>query len=173
MGTHLPRLRAALALLLVGSGILFLIGSTIERNHRHHESATAKSAETSGGETGSGSGGEGTNPAETHVTTSSGEAGATLLGINTESVALSVVAVVASFLLAAAIWLLPSNLVLLAVAAFALVFAAGDARELVHQLNDSNHGLAAVAGLLVVLHLGIAALSASPVASSMRAAPVA
>jgi hypothetical protein len=155
-------------LLLVGTGILFLIGSTIERNHRHHESAAAKSAETSGGETGSGSGGEGRNPAEKHVTAGSGEAGAKLLGVNTESVALSVVAVVVSFLLAAAIWLWPSSLVFLAVAVFALVFAAGDARELVHQLDDSNGGLAAVAGLLLFLHLGITALAASRLSPRVR-----
>jgi hypothetical protein len=155
-----------LALLLVSSGILFLIGSTIERNHRHHESAVAKSAETSGG--GSESGGEGTNAAEKHVAPSSGEAGAKLLGVNTESVALSIVAVVVSFLLAAAIWLWPSNLVFFAVAVFALLFAAGDARELVHQLDDSNDGLAAVAGLLLFLHLGITALAASRLSRGVR-----
>jgi hypothetical protein len=163
MRTHMSRVRAALVVLLVGSGILFLVGSTIERNHRHHESGAAKSTETSGGEPGSGteSGGEGTTPAEKHAASSSGEAGAKLLGVNTESVALSVVAVVVSFLLAGAIWLLPSNLVFLAIALFALVFSAGDARELVHQLDDSNGGLATVAGLLLFLHLGITALAAS------------
>ena len=160
MRTHLFRLRAALALLLVGSGILFLVGSTIERNHRHHESSAAKSAETSGGESGSGT--------EKHVASGSGEAGVKLLGVNTESLALSVVAVVTSFLLAAVIWLWPSNLVFLAVAIFALVFAAGDARELVHQLDDSNGGLAAVAGLLLFLHLGIAALVASRLSRRVR-----
>jgi hypothetical protein len=153
-------------LLLVGSGILFLVGSTIERNHRHHESAAAKSAETSGGGTASGS--EGTNAVEKHVASSSREAGAKLLGVNTESVALSIVAVVVSFLLAAAIWLWPSSLVFLAVAVFALVFAAGDARELVHQLDDSNGGLAAVAGLLLFLHLGITALAASRLSRRAR-----
>lgn len=168
MRTHLARLRAALVLLLVGSGILFLIGSTIERNHRHHETTSTKSAETSGGETGSGGGGEVTHPAETHAATSSGEAGAKLLGVNTESVALSVVAVVVSFLFAGAVWLWPSNLVFLAVAGFGLVFAAGDARELIHQLHDSNSGLAAVAGFLLFLHLGIAALAASRLSRRVR-----
>jgi hypothetical protein len=173
MRTHMSRVRAALVVLLVGSGILFLVGSTIERNHRHHESGAAKSAETSGGETGSGteSGGEGTTPAKTHAESSSGEAGAKLLGVNTESVALSVIAVVASFLLAGAIWLWPSNLVFLAVAVFALVFAAGDARELVHQLDDSNGGLAAVAGLLLFVHLAITALAASRLPRRVRAQP--
>ena len=47
MRTHFTLLRGALALLLVVSGCLFAVGSTIERNHRHHESAPAKSTETS------------------------------------------------------------------------------------------------------------------------------
>lgn len=164
MRTHFLRVPAALGVLLVGSAILFLVGSTIERNHRHHESGATKSAQTASGETGS----EGTNATEKHVTSSSGEAGATLLGVNTESLGLSIVAVVVSLLLAGAIWLWPSSLVFVAVAIFGLVFAAGDARELVHQLNDSNGGLAAVAGLLLFLHLGIAALAASRLSRRAR-----
>ncbi len=166
MRTHLLRVPAALGVLLVGSAILFLIGSTIERNHRHHESVAAKSAENSGGETGTGS--EGKNATEKHVASSSGEAGATLLGVNTESLGLSIVAVVVSLLLAGALWLWPSSLVFVAVAIFGLAFAAGDARELVHQLNDSNAGLAAVAGLLLFLHLGITALAASRLSRRAR-----
>jgi hypothetical protein len=66
-----------------------------------------------------------------------------LLGVNTESLALTIVAVVASFLLAVAVWLGRwPRVTMLAVAAFGLVFAAGDARELVHQLNESNVSLA-------------------------------
>jgi energy-coupling factor transporter transmembrane protein EcfT len=86
----------------------------------------------------------------------------TILGVNTESLALSIVAVVLSVLLAAAVlarvW---ARRVLLAVATFGLVFAAGDGRELVHQLDDSNAGLAVVAGLLIGLHLMVALLAAS------------
>ena len=37
MRTHFVRLRAALALLLVGSGLLFGVGSTVERNQHHAE----------------------------------------------------------------------------------------------------------------------------------------
>jgi hypothetical protein len=50
--------------------------------------------------------------------------------------------------------------VLFGVLGFGLVFAAGDGRELVHQLDESNTGLAAVAAILLVLHLGIAGLAA-------------
>jgi len=45
------------------------------------------------------------------------------------------------------------------VAGFGLVFAAGDGRELVHQLNDSNASIAAIAAILIALHLAVAALA--------------
>ena len=48
MRTHLTLLQGALALLLVVTGCLFAVGSTIERHHRHHESTTTKSSETTG-----------------------------------------------------------------------------------------------------------------------------
>jgi hypothetical protein len=161
--THLTLVQGGLVVLLVGSAILFLVGSTIERNHRHHETAAAKSSEVSGGEkskTGE-TGGEGSKPSESHTQPASGEAGATILGVNTESLALSIVAVVLSFVLAGLIWFGPwPRLVLLAVLGFGLVFAAGDGRELVHQLDESNTGLASIAAILLVLHLAVAGLAA-------------
>lgn len=166
MRTHLPLLRGALVLLLVATGCLFAVGSTIERHHRHHESAAAKSSEANGGTTTGESGGETGSESSKPVTaehTASPEAGARILGVNTESLALSIIAVVASLLLAAAVWLRPVRLVLVVVAVFGLLFAAGDGRELAHQLNDSNSGLAAVAALLLVLHLAIAALAAAAI----------
>jgi len=153
MRTHLTRLRAALVLLLVGSGLLFLIGSTIER-HQHHGEQPA-TAETSSGE-------NQTGESAGHAEKGHGETGVTILGVDTESLALSVLAVVASLVLASAVWLGRwSRLVLLAVAGFGLVFAAGDIRELVHQLNESNAGLAAIAAVLIGLHLAVTALAAA------------
>ena len=150
MRIQLTLLRALLAVLLVGSAILFIVGSTIERNHRHHEQPAAQAAHTeSGGESQAG-----------HVEPGSAEPGVTILGVNTESFALSIVAVVLSVLLAAALLLRRrTRLVLLAVVAFGLVFAAGDAREVVHQLDDSNSGLATIAAILIALHLAVAALA--------------
>jgi hypothetical protein len=159
MRTQLTRLRAALVLLLVGSGLLFAIGSTIERHQQHKEPAASKPAGESGGE----SGGE-TSSGENakHVEKSHGEAGAKLLGVNTESVALTVIAVVASLLLALAVWLGRwPRLVLLCVSGFGLVFAAGDGRELVHQLDESNAGLATIAAILIGLHLAVTVLAAT------------
>jgi hypothetical protein len=158
---HLTPMRGALVVLLVGSAILFLIGSTIERNHNNHEATPAAQAEGSGEEGGGETGAEGAKSGETHVEKATGETGAKILGVNTESLALSIVAVVLSFLLAAAVWLrIWPRWVLLAVVAFGLVFAAGDAREVVHQLDESNNGLAAVASILIALHLGIAVIAA-------------
>ena len=105
MGMHITRLRAGLVLLLVGSAILFLVGSTIERNHRHHETTAATHAEGSGEQSGGEAGTEGSTSGETKVEKAHGEAGAKLLGVNTESLALSIVAVVLSLALAAAVWL--------------------------------------------------------------------
>jgi hypothetical protein len=159
--THLTTLRGALSVLLVGSAILFLVGSTIERNHRHHETITPTHVEGSGGETGGETGTtEASKPPRTHTDAGHSEAGAKILGVNTESLALSIVAVVFSLLLAAAIWLGKwARLVLLGVAVFGLVFAAGDGRELAHQLTESNNGLAAVAAILLVLHLAVSAVA--------------
>ena len=163
-------LRAALVLLLVGSGVLFGVGSTIER-HQHHAEHPSTGTSSSG-ESGSESGSEGTtgeSGAENgstegmkHVEKGSRESGVTILGVNTESLALTVVAVVASLLLALLVWLGRwPRLVLLGVAAFGLVFAAGDGRELVHQLDESNGGLAAIAAVLIALHLAVSVLAAA------------
>ena len=46
MRTQLTRLRAALVLLLVSSGLLFAIGSTIERHQHHSEPHPSAAAST-------------------------------------------------------------------------------------------------------------------------------
>jgi len=165
MRANFTLLQGALVLLLAGSAILFFAGSTSERHHRHHEAAASAPATESGGESGGKTNGEGSKHAE-HAT---GEAGVKLLGVNTESLALSIVAVVLSLLLAAAIvarvW---AKAILIAAVIFGLVFLAGDARELVHQLDDSNDGLAAVAALLIGMHLAIAVLAGVMLAGRLR-----
>jgi hypothetical protein len=158
MRTQLTRLRTALVLLLVGSGLLFAIGSTIERHQNQNEQPAATAGNGESGESGGESGSEG----GTEHVEKSGEAGVKILGIDTESVALTVVAVVASLLLALAVWLRQwPRLTLLLVVGFGLVFAAGDGRELVHQLDESNAGIAVIAAILIALHLAVAALAAT------------
>jgi hypothetical protein len=82
--THLTRLRATLVLLLVGSGLLFAIGSTIER-HQHHAEQPTAAANASGeseqsGESGDESG-ESSGEGATHVEKSHGESGMKVLGV--------------------------------------------------------------------------------------------
>jgi hypothetical protein len=139
--THPTRLRAVLVMLLVGSGLLFAIGSTIERHQHHNEQSgtTASSRDESGsGEKSGESGGE----------SSSGES-------------LTILAVVASLLLSFAVWLGRwPRLTLLLVAGFGLLFAAGDARELAHQLDESNADVVAIAAILTGLHLAVSVFAA-------------
>jgi hypothetical protein len=169
MRTHFTRLRAALVLLLVGSGLLFAIGSTIER-HQHHNEQPAATAEN--GVSGESSGESGSEGPAKHAEKTHGEAGVKILGVNTESRALTIVAVVASLLLALAVWLgrWPRPFLLLVVG-FGLVFAAGDGRELVHQLDESNAGIAAIAAILIGLHLAVAALAVALFLRSADADP--
>jgi hypothetical protein len=161
MRTQLTRLRAALVLLLVGSGLLFAIGSTIERHQHHAKARPSAGSSTESGASGESGGKSGSGESAKHVEKGHGEAGAKIFGVNTESVTLMVVAIVASLLLALAVWLGRwPRLVLLGVAGFGLVFAAGDGRELVHQLDESHAGLAAIAAILIGLHLAVTALAA-------------
>lgn len=137
------RLRAILAGLLIASAVLFAIGSTLERHQHGKESTVSTHKEGSGGE----------SSGDASKTTARHETGVKILGINTESLGLEIVAIVSSLFLAAATFLLRQRLVLLAVIGFGLVFAAGDIRELVHQINDSH-------GVLIVLHLAVAGAAA-------------
>jgi hypothetical protein len=172
--THLTRLRATLVLVLVGSGLLFAIGSTIERYQHHAEQPTAvANASSESGQSGE-SGGESSGEGSTHVEKSQGESGVKILGVNTESLALTILAVIASVALGVAVWLRRwQRLTLLCVAGFGLVFAAGDARELVHQLDESNAGLALIAAVLIGLHLAVAVLAAALFARQETAGSVA
>jgi hypothetical protein len=86
------------------------------------------------------------------------EASETILGINPESTGAIAAAVAVSLVLAAAVWFWGTPIVLLATAAFALLFAALDLRELAHQLSEARSGLATIALLAAVLHVGVAVL---------------
>jgi hypothetical protein len=165
------------AVLLFVSAALFAVGSAVERNQkgehadasaapseRHSEQGESRGArsseggaETAGEETGGGG--------ESHSESED------LLGVNPEATALVVVAVAASIFLAFAVWLRPQPLVLVAVILLGLAFAALDAREFVHQVNESRAGIAVIAAALAVLHAGVAALAAALLRhSALRAA---
>ena len=67
------------------------------------------------------------------------------------------IAIVASLLLAAGCWFRPEWRWLLVVTAFAMAaFAVLDLREVIHQLGESDAGLASVAGAVATLHVAAA-----------------
>lgn len=158
--------RALIALLLVVTAALFAIGTAIERSDRHSEegSATPAAASNEGGEADEGdeAGEEGEASHEGAETphSASSEESETVLGIDTESTPVIVAGVAASALLAVAVLLVRSRAVLVVVAGFTLLFAAGDLRELLHQLDESRTSVAVIAAILLVLHLATCALAA-------------
>ena len=84
----------------------------------------------------------------------------TVLGIDVESTPLIVLAVVASLALAAGAWARPDSRGLLTLIGIAmLAFAVLDIREVVHQLDEDETGLALLAGLVALLHLAAAGLA--------------
>jgi hypothetical protein len=149
--------------LLVASTALFTVGAVAERSQSQvptsaHLEQTEQPAITheegepaAGGET-TVSGTEG----ETH--TAENEA---VLGVDVESTPLIVLAVLAGLglagLVATRFGRLPG--VLLAVALIALAWAALDVREIIHQLDESRTGIAAVAILVAALHATAALLA--------------
>jgi hypothetical protein len=144
-----------LALLIVAATGLFAVGVAIERSQEsqtegsaelsHIEGVSAESLEA--GHTEGGASGEAGHS----------DSGEELLGIDPESVALVIVAVVVSLALAAVVWLRPEiSWLLWLVAAGMLVFAALDVREFIHQLDESRAGLAVLVAAVTLLHAGAA-----------------
>jgi hypothetical protein len=87
--------------------------------------------------------------------------GERVFGIDTESTPLVAVAVGISVLLALAVWIIDSWLVLVGVVGFGLVAAAFDVREVFHQLDESRTNLVVIASLVAGLHVAVAASAAA------------
>jgi hypothetical protein len=163
------RIRRVLALVLVASAALFALGSQIERNTetgagarpvsgegRHVATRSSPGEQQSQPEASGGDADSASKPGSDRI-----HKEASLFGINTEAVGLVIAAVLASLLLALAVWMRPIPLVYVAAVAFGLVFAGFDVREVLHQIDESRAGLIAIAALLAGLHLLVAALAAS------------
>ncbi|OLB80199.1 MAG: hypothetical protein AUI14_07375 [Actinobacteria bacterium 13_2_20CM_2_71_6] len=149
--TGLTRLRLLfVALLLVGTAAL-AIGMGVEDAERHSAAVEASQHTESTESTGHSESG-GTEPAAGHF-----EAGeARILGINVEGPAFIAGAVLASLLVAAAVWWRPRRVVLLVAAGFCVAATALDIREVAHQASSDHAGLATIAVLVAVLHAGAA-----------------
>lgn len=168
MQRHRDRLPVLAAALLVAATILFVVGTTIERSQAssgaHQETNTV---ERSAGEAAEHSEAEATEGEANAIGEASkenpraGESGEELFGINPESAGLTTVVALISLLLAALLVVRPSKGLLAAVAVVGLVFAALDAREVIHQANESNAGLLVMALLTGLLHLSVAVAAAA------------
>jgi hypothetical protein len=182
--TRPASLRVVGALMLVLATIVFVIGIAVERSVAGEASEVrpAETAATSGNEAseeaaeegaeghdeseeaeeaneaeGEGADARAAEGAEPH--SEEREASETILGINPESTGAIAVAVVISLLLAATLWFWGTPAVLGTAIVFALFFAALDLREVAHQVSEARSGLAALALLAAVLHVGVAAVA--------------
>lgn len=157
--------RGLLAGLLIASAVLFAIGVALEKSAESDEPSSV-SGETSG-ETGhseaeeaeEGHSEEGESGATEGTEETHSESKETLLGIDIESPLAVGAGVVLSLVLAALAFRSNNKVVLIVVALFALGFAVLDGKELFHQLDENRTGLAVLAGVIALLHLGAAGVA--------------
>jgi hypothetical protein len=169
--------RVLLVPLLVVATALFVVGVRVEKSSGDtHDESTAAAVEQGGGaETGDAHAGEPGQAAESreageaaaggevHAEPAVGEASEedeTLLGIDLEVTGFVALAAALSLALALAVWLRPGWVLLLAaVVGMTVAFAALDVREVFHQADEDDGGLALLAGVVAALHLAAAALA--------------
>jgi hypothetical protein len=158
----------ALVAVIVLATAAFGIGAALEKSE-HHNEGSESAAQPGNVATASGSrsdtilisgesaesGGEAGESGESGHSESGGESHSEdLVGIDPESTALVVLAIVGSLVLAAAVWLWPEAIPVLAMAGLAMFFfCALDIREAVHQWDESRGGLMALALGVAALHL--------------------
>jgi len=146
-------IRRLLVSLIVLSTVAFAVGAIVE--HSSGEPAHSEGGEAVEGSGEAGEGGGEVAPVSKGSEEPNGEE--TLFGNDPESTPLVVLAIVASLLLAAGCWFRPEWRWLLVVTAFAMAaFAVLDLREVIHQLDESDTGLASVAGAVATLHVAAA-----------------
>jgi len=166
MQRYRDRLPVVAAALLVAATILFVIGTTMERSQaRTGEQQATSTVERPAGEAGEhNEATEGQSNATTEGTDahrSSGESSEELFGINPESAGLTAIVAAVSLLLAILLIARPRKGLLMAVVVVGLVFAALDVREGIHQANESNTTLLAIALVTGLLHLAVAVAAAA------------
>jgi hypothetical protein len=160
------RLRVVLIALLVAATAAFVVGVSIERSQGETHAEPAGKVKREAGEGGEAGHEEGAESGEESHADESAAAHADeqnaekFLGIDYEAVPFIVLAAAFSVALAVAVWLLPASVPVLALVVVAMVaFGVLDVREVVHQLDEDNGGLALLAGVVAVLHLGAAAVA--------------
>lgn len=160
--------RGLLAALLIASAVLFAIGATLEKSAESDEpsavsgetSETGETGHSEADEAGEGHSDDGNEGSAEGAESTHSDSKETLLGIDIESPLAVGAGVVFSFVLAALVFRSDRKMVLIAIGLFALGFAVLDGKELFHQLDENRTGLALLAGVIGVLHVGGAGLAA-------------
>lgn len=158
---------AAIVLVVVGAS-LFALGTSIEKDRHHDEpSVNAEAQGDSHDEAGESAEQREAEGADEH--SEANESEGKILGIDRESAGLVVLAVVALLALAALLWQRPSRGLWLAVGLMALAFAIFDVAEVIHQFDESDSGLAVLAALVALAHVGAAAVAPTAVRPDLSA----
>lgn len=173
-------LRSVLVGLIVLATVGFVIGTSIERSNGHHESAAQLRSEgatsAAAGESAANHTAEGGEASAAHASESGGESAAKHtaegakpaeqhrelhpFGIDIEAVPFVILASLLSLALAAAAWLRPRSVAVLVVLAVVMVtFGVLDLREIFHQGDEAQTGLAILAGVIAALHFVAAAVA--------------
>jgi hypothetical protein len=161
------QLRTLLVAIVVIATAAFVVGVSTERDHEsghYHEAGTVESH--GHGEAGRSAEDQGAEVRELgHAEpeterTESDEEELRPLGVDIEAWPFVVLAGLVSLALAGASWLRPRLLALLALTALVMVaFAALDVREVFHQSDIDETGLAVLAGAVAALHVAAAAVA--------------
>jgi hypothetical protein len=149
-------LRPAAAALLVASAVLFAIATSVERSG--HQEVPAPAVHGSGEAGHSETGEKSAHSEAPHTETAHSEA-ETLFGVDIESPLFVGVGVVLSLILAALALRWIDRRAFVVIGLFALAFAALDAREVFHMIDESRAGLAGLAGVIALIHLTIVAIA--------------
>lgn len=156
---HARSLRIVAALALAVGAALFAFGVSREGSSAEARSPAAESSshEESSGHTETGQ--EVSEAAGSSETATHAEPDALLFGVDLEGTTFVALAVIASMALGAALLGIRSRWMLVVVLAFGLVFAVADVREALKQIDESQTGIAAIAGGVLALHV-VAAVAA-------------
>jgi hypothetical protein len=162
------RLRRTAAALFVIAAALFIVAVAAESDSHNetgeavHDEAPASAADdeaiepvghdetAEAREAAEGDGPEAPVAAETHSEQQESEQ---VLGVDVESPAAVVAAVIVSLLLAVGLWLRNRRWLALLSVGFAVVFAVFDIAEILHQLDESRTGLAILATVIAGTHV--------------------
>jgi len=145
------RLRRLAAVLFVVTAGLFVIGINAEGDSEATEAEEAEEGEEGEeGEAGHDEEGEEGEPGHDE------EGEEKVLGVDVESPATVALAVIVSIALGVGLWLSNRRWLALVATAVALAFAVFDIAEVVHQLDESDTGLAVLAGVIAFGHVAAA-----------------